>query len=172
MIIVIATSCFPWTCIRCRSMQCFRWERSVWFFFYILIPCVCVTGLPLWLLCWLLRCTPRTHRAWGDEGSLALAVHTDTRRCHSRKKQKKSRLFFFLSFSPTKPCFKDHLQDPHRPMHCDSKGLLDLSVPVLCTASVDTASSHGGDICDEVFIVYTGCCQLKCLKYLTIIIYY
>lgn len=43
---------------------------------------------------------------------------------------------------------------------------------LMCTASVDTASSCSGVICDEVFIVYTGCCQLRCLKYLTIIIYY
>lgn len=45
-------------------------------------------------------------------------------------------------------------------------------LPGLCTASVDTAPCCSGVICDEVLIVYTGCCQLRCLKYLTIIIYY
>lgn len=59
------------------------------------------------------------------------------------------------------------VKDKNWPKHSFS-----LILPVLCTASVDPASCCSGVICDEVFIVYTGCCQLRCLKYLTIIIYY
>lgn len=82
----IATKVFPWYCI-CVGLylgidSCsVSAERGA----CVLILCICVTDLPLWLLCWLLCCIARTCRTWCDGGSLPLTVHTDTRRHDSRK---------------------------------------------------------------------------------------
>lgn len=148
----------------------------------MLSSCICVTDFPSWLLCWLLCCIARTCRTWWcDGGRLALAVHTHT---HTEREN----IWAVRTNPPPFSCWLGkvwicHLcaEDAFRTLavSCtvivkDNRGPDDppTPAPAPCTASVDAVSCSSGVICDEVSIVYTGCCQLRCLKYLTIIIYY